>query len=274
MDLNLLSTFIKVYQEQSYTKAAIILNISQAAVSQRIKLLEKNLNTQLFIRKGRSIEATAHAHYMITKLAPAENLVREALYKVGYKVYVQEMFVYDLARSNVNIINSPPQQSTLFDDIRARKVDLVIDLVTTNDVSIISELVSEEEMVIAVAANHPRIQQQLTEEQYYQEKHAAIVSQRHNLDIFTLLAENPEPRDIIYTANSMMTQLTFVANSEALGLTTKRLIKYARGLGLKFYPCPTKIVKARFQMLYHRANQHNAAHRQLRDEIKTILAST
>ncbi|MGS0675284.1 LysR family transcriptional regulator [Shewanella sp. 0m-4] len=271
MDLNLLGTFTKVYKHLSYTKAANELNISQAAVSQRIKHLEQNLNTVLFIRKGRSIEATAHANYMMTKLEPAEHLVREALYEIGHKIYVQEQFAFDLVGSNINILASPDSQSQLLDDLRRRKVDLVVDLVTTNDASIISEFLYEEPMLIAVAKGHPRIKADMTVDEYYAEQHVAIKARRQDIDTFTLLADNPKPRNIVFTASTMMTQLTYVANSQALGLTTTRIAKYAAPLGLDFFPCPVKLSKAKFELLYHRVNINNKAHQELRRQVKKVI---
>ncbi|QBF83839.1 LysR family transcriptional regulator [Shewanella maritima] len=271
MDLNLLSTFIQVYNCKSYTKASVEIGISQAAVSQRIKQLEQQLGAALFIRKGRSIEPTSQANYMMTKLAPAENLVREALYEVGYKVYVQEQFAYDLANSGLHLVDAPHSQMQIFEDLRNRKVDLAIDFVTANDPSIVSEPLCSDKMIIALANNHPRIGDELTEEQYYNEQHVTIKTRRQDIDTFTILAENPAPRDIVFNAGSMSAQLTYVANSEALGLTTERMKKYVQALGLRFVEPPIKLINVEFQLLFHRANLSNKAHKELRAKVKQLI---
>ncbi|WP_026878883.1 transcriptional regulator CynR [Ignatzschineria larvae] len=58
MHLRYIRYFLTVAEYQSFTKAAEALHISQPALSQQIKLLEENLNTQLFDRSGRAIRLT------------------------------------------------------------------------------------------------------------------------------------------------------------------------------------------------------------------------
>lgn len=54
-NLNNLRCFESAARNQSYSKAAIELCLSQAAVSQKMRQLEESLNTKLFIRKGRQM---------------------------------------------------------------------------------------------------------------------------------------------------------------------------------------------------------------------------
>ena len=59
MDINQLLYFQKVAELQHMTKAAEELNISQAALSQAIRSLERELGVQLFERVGRNIALSA-----------------------------------------------------------------------------------------------------------------------------------------------------------------------------------------------------------------------
>ena len=56
--LNALRTFESAARHQSYSKAAEELFVSQAAVSQQIRLLEQALETKLFLRVGRTMQLT------------------------------------------------------------------------------------------------------------------------------------------------------------------------------------------------------------------------
>jgi LysR family glycine cleavage system transcriptional activator len=56
--LNALRAFSAVAETGSYTLAAVRLNVTQAAVSQQVKALEKHLGVALVARLGRSIELT------------------------------------------------------------------------------------------------------------------------------------------------------------------------------------------------------------------------
>ncbi|MBX2807209.1 MAG: LysR family transcriptional regulator [Cellvibrionaceae bacterium] len=58
MDMNVFKTFLEVYRIRHFGKAADNLFITQAAVSARIQLLEKNLNVKLFQRNRNDIQPT------------------------------------------------------------------------------------------------------------------------------------------------------------------------------------------------------------------------
>ncbi|WP_417347534.1 LysR family transcriptional regulator [Ferrimonas sp.] len=271
MDLNLLNTFTLVYRLNSYTKAAEHLGISQAAVSMRIKQLEQGIGQPLFVRKGRSIEATAHANYMTTKLEPAFSLIDEALFKVQHKVYAPDLYAYDLAHVDVDVSNPPDEQQQLFDDIRNRQVDLVLDLVTINDASVVNELLVEEQVRVAVRRDHPRVGDTLTEAQFYGERHVAVTTRRHKHDIFTLLCEQPKPRTITHRASSYASQLAYVAHSDAIAVTPKRLESMAEQLGVKLLAFPMPMKSAPISMLYHRSLQSNPDHKALRARVRQAL---
>lgn len=58
MDLELLKTFIAVSQTQHFGKAADSLFLTQSAISARIRLLESQLNCQLFLRDSKKVQLT------------------------------------------------------------------------------------------------------------------------------------------------------------------------------------------------------------------------
>lgn len=56
MELRHLEYFIQVCNNNSFTKAAEVLGISQPTLSQQIRVLEGELDTPLFHRVGRGIK--------------------------------------------------------------------------------------------------------------------------------------------------------------------------------------------------------------------------
>ena len=52
-------TFLEVYRQRSYTRAAEALHITQPAVSQHIRQLERHYGCALFTKTGRGVEPTA-----------------------------------------------------------------------------------------------------------------------------------------------------------------------------------------------------------------------
>ncbi len=58
-NLNLITYFIALYEEGSFTRAAERLSLSQPALSMAISKLEKDIGVQLFVKKGRKLLFTS-----------------------------------------------------------------------------------------------------------------------------------------------------------------------------------------------------------------------
>lgn len=77
MDINyeLYKVFYYVAKSLSFSEAADALFISQSAVSQSIKTLEKRLNQQLFIRSTKRVALTKEGELLLKHIEPAVNLI-------------------------------------------------------------------------------------------------------------------------------------------------------------------------------------------------------
>jgi DNA-binding transcriptional LysR family regulator len=64
MDLRLLRSFVAVYEEKNITQAAERCFVSQPSISNAIKQLEEELQTQLFTRHKKGVNLTDEAHYL------------------------------------------------------------------------------------------------------------------------------------------------------------------------------------------------------------------
>ncbi|MDO5408507.1 MAG: LysR family transcriptional regulator [Eubacteriales bacterium] len=78
MELRELTTFITIAQTQSFSKAAALLNYSQAAVTIQIRQLEKELGVQLFDRLGKQITLTNRGRIFYDYALQILSLVSEA----------------------------------------------------------------------------------------------------------------------------------------------------------------------------------------------------
>lgn len=64
MEIRILNYFLIIAKEESFTKAARILNITQPTLSRQISSLERELNQTLFIRGKRKVELTEAGMYL------------------------------------------------------------------------------------------------------------------------------------------------------------------------------------------------------------------
>src|SRR5206468_9390986 len=78
-ELSVLSAFLTVAEERSFTRAAKRLGVSTSALSHAIKGLEEHFGVPLLARTTRSVAPTDAGAQLITRLRPALGDVREAL---------------------------------------------------------------------------------------------------------------------------------------------------------------------------------------------------
>ena len=79
MDINyeLYKVFYHVASTLSFSEASKQLFISQSAVSQSIKVLEKKLNQTLFIRSTKRVQLTPEGEILLKHIGPAMNLIKK-----------------------------------------------------------------------------------------------------------------------------------------------------------------------------------------------------
>jgi DNA-binding transcriptional LysR family regulator len=70
-DLTLLSAFLAVAEERSFTRAAKRLGVSPSAMSHAIRGLEKRLGVHLLTRTTRSVAPTEAGEQLLARLRPA-----------------------------------------------------------------------------------------------------------------------------------------------------------------------------------------------------------
>ncbi|RCW50775.1 LysR family transcriptional regulator [Halanaerobium sp. MA284_MarDTE_T2] len=76
LNYELYKVFYFVAKYLSFSKAASKLYISQSAVSQNIKSLEKELNTELFIRSTKNVSLSKSGSLLLEHVEPAFNLIK------------------------------------------------------------------------------------------------------------------------------------------------------------------------------------------------------
>src|ERR1041384_2837869 len=80
--LNVLSAFLAVAEERSFTKAPKHLNVSQSALSHAIRGLEEEVGVRLLARTTRSVAPTDAGEELLRSLKPALTDIRAALGRV------------------------------------------------------------------------------------------------------------------------------------------------------------------------------------------------
>jgi DNA-binding transcriptional LysR family regulator len=82
-ELSVMSAFLAVADERSFTKAAKRLGVTQSALSHAIRGLEEQVGVRLLARTTRSVAPTEAGEQLLAELRPALSGIRGALDKIG-----------------------------------------------------------------------------------------------------------------------------------------------------------------------------------------------
>src|SRR5881296_3582160 len=82
-ELSVLSAFLAVAEERSFTRAAKRLGVSPSAVSHALRGLEERLGVRLLARTTRSVAPTEAGEQLLARLRPALTEVRDALGEIS-----------------------------------------------------------------------------------------------------------------------------------------------------------------------------------------------
>lgn len=77
-----LGYFLAVCEHCGISKAASAIGVAQPALTRQIKLLEQELDVQLFHRSGRSAEPTDAARHLVERIKPLMAAIEQALAEI------------------------------------------------------------------------------------------------------------------------------------------------------------------------------------------------
>jgi len=120
-NINVLHSFECAARHNSYSKAAVELCISQAAVSQQMRQLEENLGSQLFLRKGKQMLLTQKGKALFETSQQAFSLLNKSLSKIiGEGISGSLTITSTQAFTSIWLMPRLHRFSALYPDIKVR----------------------------------------------------------------------------------------------------------------------------------------------------------
>ncbi|EAS45389.1 LysR family transcriptional regulator [Photobacterium profundum] len=275
MDLNLLTTFMAVYKHTSITIAAEELDVSQPAVSAALKRLESVIGKPLFVREGRGISPTGAAVALANKIESPITVLETIGQQQEYlNVYCSEVVLHLVCHvENIKLSETPLEEKAIFDDLFTQKVDLVIDVMSSKQHSLIVEEFHQEEPTCLTRLDHPRIQSQITLEEYFEEEHVAVKITRNNTNTINNLSEKPiEPRKVKIETCSLSSMLILSSESDYIASSPRSIAeKLAPKLNLRIHKYPFAIKPLKLYMIYHRRYANDPFHKTKREALRVAI---
>ncbi|PSU36092.1 LysR family transcriptional regulator [Photobacterium lutimaris] len=292
MDLNLLKVFVAVYRHRSITLAAEEIGMTQPGVSGLLKRLHHQLDVQLFVRSGRGIVPTHQARELMRQVEPALIQIQNALEGIEsfstdhdrrFVIYASEPAMLmllpkieaDDSLGNVKIELHPTfsSEEKLINSLNQQRVDLAIDFANYSAPSFLFEHLFEDELCIIVRKHHPRIDDAISLEQYYQEKHITLKLRREDAylaDYFT--EESLDERHIAAECDSLLSQMSMISNSDCVAVMSRRLARmFAEKLDIKMLEAPFTSIPIRYRIMTHNRMKQSPSNQWLRQKLKSYF---
>lgn len=289
VDLNLLTVFDAVMQEQNITRAAHNLGMSQPAVSNAVARLKVMFNDELFMRQGRGIQPTQRARQLFGPIRQALQLIRNELPSSVFSPETSTR-LFKLAicspcdmRFAPKIMSNIHQQAPnvqlhldaefdrrLAERMRYQEIDFVIDYACFDEQGFSSTEMFQDELVVVTSKGHSRIQGEVSAEMLANERHAKL-SKVHGQRSFSEQAYRDLDVQAYYEGTSLSNVLYVVGQSELVTIAPRWMVENAANKEqLQILSFPFENSKISGYLSWHESSEKDKGHIWLRDQLMMI----
>ncbi|MCW8335588.1 transcriptional regulator LeuO [Vibrio paucivorans] len=289
VDLNLLTVFDAVMQEQNITRAAHNLGMSQPAVSNAVARLKVMFNDELFMRQGRGIQPTQRARQLFGPIRQALQLIRNELpssvfspetstrlFKLAICSPCDMRFVPKIMSTvheqapNVQLHLDAEFDRMLAERMRYQEIDFVIDYARFDEQGFSSTEIFQDELVVVASKAHSRIQGSVTPEALLQEKHAKL-SKIHGQRSFSEQAYRELDCQPYYEGTSLSNVLYVVGQSELVTIAPRWMVENAANKDqLQVLEFPFENANISGYLSWHESSEKDKGHIWFRDQLMMI----
>ena len=292
IDLNLLVALDALLEEQSVTRAADRLALTQPTVSAMLARLRKLFGDPLFVRTQRGILPTPRAAALAPQLkqwlAEARGLIADAGFdpatdeltaSISANDYIQSTLLVPYFRRlrreapNARLAVRSPQ----FSDMAAMLADAEIDLVITTtpeipQADLRSRLLYSERYVCVVRSEHPlKAKRAVTLDQFCRYPHAMVspTEGRFVGPVDRALAEAGRRRRVVLAAPGFLVLPEILKTDDLIAVVPERVL-CGRMSGLRTFAPPVAVPGFDVVMLWHERLHKDPAHRWLRELLAAV----
>lgn len=290
VDLNLLTVFDAVMQEQNITRAAHVLGMSQPAVSNAVARLKVMFNDELFVRYSRGIQPTARAFQLFGSVRQALQLVQNELPGSGFEPASSERVFHlcvcspldsiltsqiynhiEQIAPNIHVMFKSSLNQNTEHQLRYQETEFVISYEDFHRPEFTSVPLFKDEMVLVASKNHPTIKGPLLKHDVYNEQHAAV-----SLDRFASFSQPwydtvDKQASIAYQGMAMMSVLSVVSQTHLVAIAPRWLAEeFAESLELQVLPLPLKLNSRTCYLSWHEAAGRDKGHQWMEEQLVSI----
>ncbi|MCK6264737.1 transcriptional regulator LeuO [Vibrio sp. ZSDE26] len=289
VDLNLLTVFDAVMQEQNITRAAHNLGMSQPAVSNAVARLKVMFNDELFMRQGRGIQPTQRARQLFGPIRQALQLIRNELPSSVFSPETSTRLFKLAICSPCDMRFAPKIMSTVHEQapnvqlhldaefdrklaerMRYQEIDFVIDYARFDEQGFSSTEIFQDELVVVASSSHSRVQGSVSVEDLMTERHAKL-SKIHGQRSFSEQAYRELDCQPYYEGTSLSNVLYVVGQSELVTIAPRWMVENAANRDqLQILDFPFENANISGFLSWHESSEKDKGHIWFRDQLMMI----
>jgi DNA-binding transcriptional LysR family regulator len=193
IDLKLLRVMNDLEKTRSVSQTAANLNLARSAVSMSLAKLREHYRDPLFVRTSNGMEPTPEAKGLIDVFQKAEQLLQGALrYQVQFDPAVSDR-VFDICSRDIGQLRLLPRLMKRLREIapsarfeirnisedtpkwlESGEVDLAVGFISPMGAGFYQQTLFKDRFICAASAEHPRLKDKLTLEQFQEEMHLVV----------------------------------------------------------------------------------------------------
>lgn len=288
IDLNLLRVLDALLENGSVAGAAKALHLSPPAVSRSLARLRSAVGDPLFVRAGRSLVPTEVA---ISLRGPARQALEAAVAVLTptlasdpahivrrFVICADDAVVAALALPlitrvreaapgvEIDFVREDPDTIGWF---RSGTIDLRIDPHVEEHHDIESQVILTDRFVAAVRRDHPLLKGRMTAKRFAEAHHITVSPKGKRAGpIDHALADVGLRRESITTVTSFVVAAHLVAATDLVGSLPHSIVALiSQSLPIEALAIPVAVPDFDMNLIWHRRDQHDAAHQWLRQQI-------
>lgn len=292
VDLNLLVAFDALLSEQSVTRAAERLGLSQPAMSSALGRLRRLVGDPILVRTATRMVPTQRAMELVGPVREILRQVEAALatpapfdpastkrrFRIATNDYVEVVLlpklVRELARAAPGIdLDVRPLEPDFPDEaLQTGKLDLAIGFAHSAPVELHSKILFKDRFICAVRADHPGVGRRLTPQQYAVLPHVMVSPSGGVTGVVdSALSLHGLERRVAVTVPHFVVAPHVVAQSDCVVTLAERVARtFAEILPLRLIKPPIVLPGFRIAMIWHERNAHDPAQQWLRDTLAAV----
>ncbi|KZZ59647.1 hypothetical protein A3762_04520 [Oleiphilus sp. HI0125] len=289
IDMNLFIVLDAIYSERKLTKAAEVLHITQPAVSNSLARLRAHFSDELFVRQSGQMVPTPLTENIIERVREALASLQSSLNEHDAfdplqstrtfrfsmndtsEAYVLPRLMYVLQKEapNIQIESYSIPRSDMVRAFSAGELDFALDVPIINDSDLVNTPIADDRYVCVAHHEHPRIQGDLSLDQYMKEAHIHVSSRRKGGgQIDAVLARLGLQREIKLRIQHSRAASPIVAQTDMLLTIPESL---TQGTELQILELPFAIPKLDWHLYWAQRHENDRAHQWMRERIFEVF---